>query len=59
MVYCAIQSAPEIDDFAAFEQANPPLFDKSYIYAFYNRPLLNSQDARVSWIEPDLRDLPV
>jgi hypothetical protein len=58
MVYAALRAAPEIDDFATFEQANPSLFDKTYIYAFYNRPLLNSQAAREAWIESDLRGLP-
>ena len=50
----AIQLSPEIDDFAAFEQRHPQLFDKRYIEQFYSSEILFSQQAREQWVEPDL-----
>jgi len=34
------------------------LFDKDYLYLFYSRELLDSQAARVGFVEPDVNSLP-
>jgi hypothetical protein len=40
-------------------QANPRLLDKNFPLAYYSSERLFSSQARASWIEPDLKPLPV
>jgi hypothetical protein len=46
---------------ASFEDltiASPELLDKRTIEKFYSHPVLESKEARTSWVEPDLQPLP-
>ncbi len=45
-------------DFAAFAAANPELLDKELPKAFYSAERLRSEEARRTFLEPDLRPLP-
>jgi hypothetical protein len=47
------------ESFEAFLEANPALLDRKLTEHFYSPELLFGGDARASWVEPDLRPLPV
>lgn len=53
--YCA---TPAIDDFGKFIGGHLWLVDRNVLAAFYSEQLLCSEEARRTWIEPDLRPLP-
>lgn len=44
--------------FAEFATGYPKLFDKSALAAHYSKQLLESDEARSAWVEPDLLPLP-
>ena len=58
LVYFAIQQAPEIADFEVFAERYAHLLDKSLVGRHYSPALLASQEARRSWMQPDLIPLP-
>lgn len=58
LVAAHIRMTPDINRFDEFAAKHPMLFDKNALHAFYSPELLDSQPARTSWIEPDLRPLP-
>jgi hypothetical protein len=45
--------------FEEFIERNPDLLNQHLIAHFYSRELIESDNARAAWIEPDLRPLPV
>jgi len=51
------RSSPEIRSFPEFVAAHPHLFDPQRLLHFYSLSRLESEDARMGWIEPDLRTL--
>lgn len=56
----AVQAAMEktrAGSFAEFFEANEYLGDKEYIRKFYSRDALMSPEAKMNWLEPDLRPL--
>jgi hypothetical protein len=58
LVKHAIDQQPEIADFAVFVDDYPILLESQAIYRHYSAEVLQSERARASWIEPDLRALP-
>lgn len=46
------------DNWSAFTERNPDLFDKNILDQFYSRELLFSDRARQTFVEPDLNELP-
>jgi hypothetical protein len=46
------------DDFDAFADDNPALFDKRLLTRFYRSSTLAAPEARTGWVEPDLRPIP-
>jgi hypothetical protein len=44
--------------FDEFLAANPLLLRRDLLSDYYSDPLLNSDQARAGWVEPDLRALP-
>jgi hypothetical protein len=58
MVYAAVQREAE-SDFDAFAEHNPDLLDKGLIDRYYSKALLQSAEARATWVEPDLMTLPI
>jgi hypothetical protein len=58
MVMHAIQKTPNLDDFAAFEQAHRSLFDKHLLNSYFSRNLLSTDAARSTMAEPDQQPLP-
>jgi hypothetical protein len=46
------------EDFAAFAERNPALFDKGLLSRFYRPATLASAPARAGWVEPDLAPFP-
>jgi hypothetical protein len=44
--------------FDAFLAANPQLVRRDLLSDYYSDTLLNSDEARTGWVEPDLRALP-
>lgn len=59
LVAAHLREAPELHDFPAFAAAHPRLFDKDLPLTFYSNARLMSVEARMGWMEPDLRPLPV
>jgi hypothetical protein len=49
----------EDDDFDGLVERRPSLLDKRLLSAHYRSSTLASAEARVGWVEPDLRPLPV
>jgi hypothetical protein len=56
MVAGAIEKTPA-KDFGEFISMNPDLARKDYLFEFYSRDLVQSDDARRAWISPDLKPL--
>jgi hypothetical protein len=50
-VYQAIEGMPP-STFPEFLEANPHLEDKNYIYTFYSKERLMSEEAKRNWIPP-------
>jgi len=46
------------ESWLVFAENNPDLFDKNVLDQFYSRDLLFSEEARQTFIEPDLKNLP-
>jgi hypothetical protein len=44
--------------FDEFLAANPQLVRRDLLSDYYSDVLLNSEEARAGWVEPDLRELP-
>jgi hypothetical protein len=58
LVYHALQQEPQIDKFLVFKQKFPLLFDKMSIRKHYSDVVLWSDEARQTWVEPDLIAMP-
>lgn len=58
LVRHAAFSAPPAPDFNTFAAAHPELLDPRLLEAYYSKVRLQSDAARHTWIEPDLRALP-
>ena len=59
LVSVAFQLSSRIDDFGAFVHAHAWLLNKDTLFEFYSRALLMSDAARASWVEPDLKPIPM
>lgn len=51
----AQRATPEICSFSEFAAAHSHLFDAQRLLDFYSSTRLESEDARMGWMEPDLR----
>src|SRR5260221_8148370 len=58
LVQHAIEHETQIDDFDTFIQNYPFLLSSRAISSHYSPMVIQSEEARQSWIEPDLRPLP-
>jgi hypothetical protein len=58
LVQHAIDCQPDIDDFDAFLGKYPFLLNGRLIAAHYSTALLQSDEARSGWVEPDLIPMP-
>lgn len=58
LVGVAFRGAPERVIFDEFAAAQPKLLDARLLANYFSPELLSSEQARVSWVEPDLRQLP-
>ena len=58
LVSHACKSQPGTRSFQELAAAHPKLLDKSALSAHYSKQLLESDEARVRWVEPDLLPLP-
>jgi hypothetical protein len=54
----SIRRTPPVASFDEFLAANAQLLEKTLVLRYYSAPLLFSADARRSWVEPDLGQLP-
>ena len=59
LVNIAVQLSSRIDDFGDFVHAHSWLLSKDAVFEFYSRALLMSDSARASWVEPDLKPIPM
>ena len=53
LVYQAIQSNPQIETYDEFIQANPKLLYSKLTELHYTNTVLFSEEARITWVEPD------
>jgi hypothetical protein len=51
-------AGPAGQDFAAFAERYPTLFDKRLLTRHYTSRVLASPAAKASWVEPDLAPFP-
>lgn len=58
LVSHACENQPETMSFQEFAAAHPKLLDKNALSGHYSKQLLESDEARVRWVEPDLLPLP-
>jgi len=58
LVANAMSQAPGAASFDELTMVSPELLDKRTIEKFYSTAALSSEDARTSWVEPDLQMLP-
>lgn len=58
LVACAVSRAAQGASFEQFTIEAPELLDKRTIEKFYSPSVLESEEARASWVEPDLQRLP-
>ena len=58
LVFAAYRATPGTRDFSTFIRSHLWLADKKTVHEFYSTTLLASDEARQSWVEPDLRCLP-
>jgi hypothetical protein len=58
LVAHACEQPREINSFVEFAAACPKLLDKGALATHYSKQLLESDDARSAWVEPDLLPLP-
>jgi hypothetical protein len=58
LVQHAIDTQPEIDDFDTFIAHFPILLDKKAISSHYSASVVQSEEARHHWAEPDLLPMP-
>jgi hypothetical protein len=58
LVRHAAHTAPQAADFNTFAAAHPHLFHPRLLEYYYSKARLQSDAARNTWIEPDLRSLP-
>lgn len=58
LVHHAIAARPEVATFHQFLAAFPLLLEKDLPYRHWSRAVMQSQEARARWVEPDLRVLP-
>lgn len=49
----ALEGAPEGESFPEFLERNPHLQDKRLVLQYYSQPVLMSEEARESWVEPN------
>ncbi|HVY53375.1 MAG TPA: hypothetical protein VHA13_02530 [Gammaproteobacteria bacterium] len=57
-IYLVAASMKGIDsDFEAFIDKNPHLLDKNLPFNYYSLALLQSEQAKQQWIEPDIKPL--
>jgi hypothetical protein len=58
LVMYAIQQTPDLDNFTAFEDAHPHLFDSGLIHTYFSREILSTDAARRTMADPDVKPLP-
>jgi hypothetical protein len=58
LVYAAYLATPDVADFASFAGLHLWLLEKAALLSFYSQQVLSSENARHTWVEPDLRPLP-
>jgi len=58
LVRDAVGQAPQAPDFKTFAAAHVHLFHPRLLEYYYSRARLQSDTARYSWLDPDLRSLP-
>lgn len=58
LVSHACENQPQSSSFQELAAAWPKLLDKNALSAHYSNQLLESDEARVRWVEPDLLPLP-
>lgn len=51
-------AASKAETFARFISENPGLLDRQILDRHYSRELISSNQARIGWVQPDLRALP-
>jgi hypothetical protein len=59
MVYAAVTETPAEDDYEQFVAAHPELLNVRLISEYYSPARLGSDAARRTWVDPDLKPLPV
>jgi len=57
-VRAALEKTPEIDSFDAFLVAHPELLNPGLLERHYRKETLDSQEAKLGWVLPDLQPLP-
>ncbi len=58
LVHHAIAARPEVATFDQFLAAFPWLLEQDLPYRHWSRAVMQGQEARARWVEPDLRALP-
>ncbi|HZT96885.1 MAG TPA: hypothetical protein VFB34_08615 [Chloroflexota bacterium] len=53
-----VETHPEVETFEEFERCFPHALDKSLIFRHWSRTRLFSPEARATWVEPDLLEIP-
>ena len=59
LVANANAQTPDAADFQEFIAQHPELLDGNLLSKFYSKERLQSEEARLAWLEPDLKLLPV
>jgi hypothetical protein len=54
----ALRQTPGLEPFEAFLAAHPELLERDLLERYYRRETLDSEEARRSWVPPDVAALP-
>ena len=58
LVAAAMEATPSVGSFEEFARAHPELLDKGLLLKYYSARLLQGDEARMEWVEPDIAPLP-